>query len=44
MSYEDWIANGATSYDWPQFDESTACGMCYTSGTAGNPAVLYFAP
>ncbi len=42
VSYEDWIANGATSYDWPQFDENTACGMCYTSGTTGNPkAVLY---
>ena len=27
---------------WPEFDENTACGMCYTSGTTGNPkGVLY---
>ena len=42
VSYEDWIAAAPTSYTWPQFDENTACGMCYTSGTTGNPkAVLY---
>ncbi|MFE1574040.1 3-(methylthio)propionyl-CoA ligase [Comamonas odontotermitis] len=42
VSYEDWIAAAPTSYNWPQFDENTACGMCYTSGTTGNPkAVLY---
>ncbi|NEU36677.1 long-chain fatty acid--CoA ligase, partial [bacterium LRH843] len=21
----------------PEFDENTACGLCYTSGTTGNP-------
>jgi NADPH:quinone reductase-like Zn-dependent oxidoreductase len=27
---------------WPRFDENTACGLCYTSGTTGNPkGVLY---
>ncbi len=42
VSYENWIASAPTSYTWPQFDENTACGMCYTSGTTGNPkAVLY---
>ena len=29
-------------FDWPQFDENTASGLCYTSGTTGNPkGVLY---
>ena len=27
---------------WPAFDENTAAGLCYTSGTTGNPkGVLY---
>ena len=27
---------------WPSFDENTACTLCYTSGTTGNPkGVLY---
>ena len=42
VSYEDWMAGAPTTYQWPQLDENTACGMCYTSGTTGNPkAVLY---
>lgn len=41
-SYEDLIAGHATSYDWPNLDENTACAMCYTSGTTGKPkGVLY---
>src|SRR5258708_19096747 len=29
-------------YAWPCFDENTAAGMCYTSGTTGNPkGVVY---
>ena len=28
--------------EWPEFDESTASSLCYTSGTTGNPkGVLY---
>ena len=42
VAYEAWIAQAPTTYTWPVFDENTACGMCYTSGTTGNPkAVLY---
>ena len=42
VAYEGWIASAPTTYNWPQLDENTACGMCYTSGTTGNPkAVLY---
>jgi acyl-CoA synthetase (AMP-forming)/AMP-acid ligase II len=40
--YEDLIAEESTQYDWPEFDENTASGMCYTSGTTGNPkGVVY---
>ncbi len=42
LCYEDLIADAAGTIDWPQFDERTASGMCYTSGTTGNPkGVLY---
>ena len=42
ICYEDLIAEGERGFVWPEFDENTACGMCYTSGTTGNPkGVLY---
>ena len=42
ISYESWIANEATTYVWPELDESAAACLCYTSGTTGNPkGVLY---
>src|SRR6476620_5333971 len=41
-SYEDWIGQRSTDYEWPSFDENSASSMCYTSGTTGNPkAALY---
>jgi acyl-CoA synthetase (AMP-forming)/AMP-acid ligase II len=40
--YEELIANESTQFDWPKLDENTACSLCYTSGTTGNPkGVLY---
>ena len=40
--YEDWLWNQGTDAAWGGFDESTASGLCYTSGTTGNPkGVLY---
>lgn len=40
--YEELIAKFPTRYDWPELDEDTASGMCYTSGTTGKPkGVLY---
>ncbi len=42
VCYEELIAQGNAGFEWPEFDENTACGMCYTSGTTGNPkGVLY---
>lgn len=42
ISYEEYISDGDTSFKWPDLDEDTACGLCYTSGTTGNPkGVLY---
>jgi fatty-acyl-CoA synthase len=40
--YEELIAREKGDYDWPRLDEWTASGLCYTSGTTGNPkGVLY---
>jgi fatty-acyl-CoA synthase len=39
---EDLIAAHGSDFAWGGFDEQTACGLCYTSGTTGNPkGVLY---
>jgi acyl-CoA synthetase (AMP-forming)/AMP-acid ligase II len=42
VAYEDWIAEVDEDFVWTSFDENTAAGMCYTSGTTGNPkGVVY---
>jgi fatty-acyl-CoA synthase len=42
VAYEDFIAGVDDQFAWKEFDENTACGLCYTSGTTGNPkGVLY---
>lgn len=42
VSYESWIGGASSTYNWPEFDENTASGLCYTSGTTGHPkGVLY---
>jgi len=42
VAFDDWIAGQPTDHDWGEFDENAACGLCYTSGTTGNPkGVLY---
>jgi fatty-acyl-CoA synthase len=42
VAYEDWIGDVDSDFVWKSFDENTAAGMCYTSGTTGNPkGVLY---
>lgn len=40
--YDTLLSEEPETYDWPSFDERTACGMCYTSGTTGKPkGVVY---
>ncbi|MBX3480052.1 MAG: long-chain-fatty-acid--CoA ligase [Caulobacter sp.] len=40
--YENAIAGQSELCAWGGFDENTACGLCYTSGTTGDPkGVLY---
>jgi len=42
LTYEALIAGRPTDCAWGQFDEQTAAGLCYTSGTTGDPkGVLY---
>jgi fatty-acyl-CoA synthase len=42
LYYEDLISQGDDAFEWMEVDENQACGMCYTSGTTGNPkGVLY---
>jgi fatty-acyl-CoA synthase len=42
MCYETLVASAAADYEWPDVDENSACALCYTSGTTGNPkGVLY---
>lgn len=40
--YEDLLDAASDDVVWGDFSEQTACGLCYTSGTTGNPkGVLY---
>ncbi len=42
ISYEAFIAGESDEYIWPTLDENSAVGLCYTSGTTGDPkGVLY---
>ncbi len=42
QAYETFIAGKSRDVTWGDFDERTAAGLCYTSGTTGNPkGVLY---
>ena len=37
VDYEAFIDGRPTTYDWPQIDECSPLGLCYTSGTTGHP-------
>jgi 3-(methylthio)propionyl---CoA ligase len=42
LCYEELVGSHSDQFAWPEFDESTASSMCYTSGTTGHPkGVLY---
>ncbi len=37
VRYEELLAEQPEGYDYPVLDERQAAGLCYTSGTTGNP-------
>jgi fatty-acyl-CoA synthase len=42
VAYEQWIDEVDDDFAWRSFDENTAAGLCYTSGTTGHPkGVVY---
>lgn len=42
QAYEDVLLEASGAAEWGGFDERTACALCYTSGTTGDPkGVLY---
>ncbi len=42
LFYDELLETGDDSYGWPQFEETRASSLCYTSGTTGHPkGVLY---
>jgi fatty-acyl-CoA synthase len=42
LRYEELLAEQPGGFDYPELDDRQAAGLCYTSGTTGNPkGVLY---
>ncbi|WP_157221032.1 long-chain fatty acid--CoA ligase [Flavisphingomonas formosensis] len=42
LDYEALLSRETDQYNWPRLNEESACTLCYTSGTTGNPkGVLY---
>ncbi len=42
IAYEELLKEADDDFAWVTLDENAACGLCYTSGTTGNPkGVLY---
>lgn len=42
VAYEAWLAEADGDFSWVDMEENAAAGLCYTSGTTGNPkGVLY---
>lgn len=33
IDFDAFLSRGTTSYQWPNLDERTAVGVCFTSGT-----------
>lgn len=41
-SYEELLKNASPTYEWPEIDENSAYGACYSSGTTGRPKGVYY--
>lgn len=42
VDYDDFIAEQPKVYEWPEIDENSPLGLCYTSGTTGKAkGVMY---
>jgi fatty-acyl-CoA synthase len=42
LCFEELVEQNCGDYEWGEFDENAAAGLCYTSGTTGKPkGVLY---
>lgn len=42
IDYEAFIGSKPVKYSWPEIDENSPMGLCYTSGTTGRPkGVMY---
>lgn len=42
VCYEQLVRSHSDEFAWPELEERSACALCYTSGTTGNPkGVLY---
>lgn len=42
VAYEEWLQDADGDFAWADVGENAACGMCYTSGTTGDPkGVVY---
>lgn len=42
VAYEEWLSEADGDFAWKALDEHAAAGMCYTSGTTGDPkGVVY---
>ncbi|MFT7222007.1 MAG: acyl-CoA synthetase (AMP-forming)/AMP-acid ligase II, partial [Candidatus Azotimanducaceae bacterium] len=42
VDYEDFICDQPEVFNWPEIDENSPMGLCYTSGTTGKPkGVMY---
>ncbi|SDH62091.1 long-chain-fatty-acid--CoA ligase [Pseudonocardia oroxyli] len=40
--FEDLLAAAEPGFDWPEIDERSAYGACYTTGTTGRPKGVYY--